>query len=133
MGRKFHTRISVLVCGLLGLAVAAGVRLSGQTTSPELRRFVAGPEVHLTQAQMESSLQLPNTTVVSAEGEVVSPPPPTRSSFMATWKRVSGAKGYLLDVSTSRAFDNYVNGYQGLDVGNTTGRVVTGLKRGTNY
>src|SRR5215471_15262790 len=133
MGRKFHTRIPVLVCALLGLAVAAGVRLSGQTTSPEPRRFVAGPELHRMQAQLESSLQLPIASVVSAESDVVSPPPPTRSSFMATWKRVSGAKGYLLDVSTSRAFDTYVNGYHDLDVGNATGRVVTGLNRGTNY
>src|SRR5262245_40733477 len=133
MGRKFHIRISVLLCALLGLAVAAGVRLSGQTTGPEPRRFVAGPEVLRAQAQLESSLQLPNTTVVSAEGEVVSPPPPTRSTFMATWKPVSGAKGYLLDVSTSKAFDHYVNGYHDLDVAGATGRVVTGLNRGTTY
>src|SRR5262245_24490497 len=133
MGRKFHIRISVLLCALLGLAVAAGVRMSGQTTSPEPRRFVAGPEVHETRAQPESSLQLPITSVVPAESELKSPPPPTRSSFMATWKPVSGARGYLLDVSTSSAFDNYVNGYHDLDVGGATGRVVTGLNRGTTY
>jgi hypothetical protein len=52
---------------------------------------------------------------------------------MATWKPISGAKGYLLDVSTSSAFDNHVNGYHDLDVGNATGRVVTGLNRGTTY
>ena len=133
MGRKFRIRISALACVLMGLAVAAGVRLSGQTTSPEPRRFVAGPEVHETRAQPESSLQLPITSVVPAESELKSPPPPTRSSFMATWKPVSGARGYLLDVSTSSAFDNYVNGYHDLDVGDATGRVVTGLNRGTTY
>ena len=52
---------------------------------------------------------------------------------MASWKPVSGAKGYLLDVSTSKAFDNYVNGYHDLDVGGAAGRVVTGLSRGTTY
>jgi len=52
---------------------------------------------------------------------------------MATWKPVSGAKGYLLDVSTSSGFANYVNGYHDLDVGDATGRVVTGLNRGTTY
>jgi len=52
---------------------------------------------------------------------------------MATWKPVSGAKGYLLDVSTSSAFDKYVDGYHDLDVGDATGRVVTGLNRGTTY
>jgi len=52
---------------------------------------------------------------------------------MATWKPVNSAKGYLLDVSTSSAFDNYVNGYHDLDVGDATGRVVTGLNQGTTY
>jgi hypothetical protein len=52
---------------------------------------------------------------------------------MATWPGVSGAKGYLLDVSTSSSFDSFVDGYHELDVGNVTGRVVTGLNRGTTY
>jgi hypothetical protein len=52
---------------------------------------------------------------------------------MATWKPVNGAKGYLLDVSTSSGFEHYVNGYHDLDVGDATGRVVTGLNQGTTY
>ncbi|MFL6597707.1 MAG: NF038122 family metalloprotease [Chthoniobacterales bacterium] len=52
---------------------------------------------------------------------------------MATWEPASGAKGYLLDVSTNSAFDSYVDGYHNLDVGDATGRVVTGLNRGTTY
>lgn len=133
MGRKFHIRISALVCVLVGLAVAAGLRVSGQTPSPEARRSVAGAGTRETRAQPERSFQLPITSALSADSEPVSPPRPTRSSFMATWKPVSGAKGYLLDVSTSSAFDNYVNGYHDLDVGDATGRVVTGLKRGSTY
>jgi hypothetical protein len=133
MGRKIYLRISVLICVLLGLAVAAGVRLSGQTTSPEPRRFEAREGGHEPRVQPESSFQLPITSALSAENESVSPPRPTRSSFMATWKPVSGAEGYLLDVSTSSAFDNYVNGYHDLDVGDAIGRVVTGLNRGTTY
>ena len=52
---------------------------------------------------------------------------------MASWQPVSGANGYLLDVSTSNTFDSYVDGYHDLDVGDATGRVVTGLNRGTTY
>ncbi|MFL6504064.1 MAG: NF038122 family metalloprotease, partial [Candidatus Udaeobacter sp.] len=52
---------------------------------------------------------------------------------MATWLGVSSAKGYLLDVSTSNSFDTFVDGYHELDVHNVTGRVVTGLNRGTTY
>jgi len=52
---------------------------------------------------------------------------------MASWQPVSGANGYLLDVSASNTFDSYVDGYHDLDVGDATGRVVTGLNRGTTY
>jgi len=52
---------------------------------------------------------------------------------MASWQPVSGANGYLLDVSTSNTFDSYVDGYHDLDVGDATGRVVTGLNRATTY
>src|SRR3954452_17049079 len=37
---------------------------------------------------------------------------PTRSSFLAKWKPVSGATGYRMDVSTSPSFDNYVGNYR---------------------
>ena len=133
MRREFYIRTSGLVCALLGLAVAGGIRLSGQTAPPEAERFEAGAGVHRAHAQPESLFQLPNTNELSPQCEPVSPPPPTRSSFMATWEPASGAKGYLLDVSTNSAFDSYVDGYHNLDVGDATGRVVTGLNRGTTY
>ena len=62
-----------------------------------------------------------------------------RSSVTGTppfpWGMVAptGAKGYLLDVSTSSSFDSFVDGYHDLDVGDVTGRVVIGLSRGTTY
>ena len=52
---------------------------------------------------------------------------------MAIWQSVRGAKGYLLDVSTTSLFSSYVEGYHDLDVGNVIGRVVTGLNPGTTY
>ena len=52
---------------------------------------------------------------------------------MAMWPNVRGVRGYLLDVSKSSSFKSFVNGYHDLDVGDTTGRVVTGLSRGTTY
>jgi Fibronectin type III domain len=58
---------------------------------------------------------------------------PTRSSFLANWNIVSGVTGYRLDVSTSGSFNSYVSGYQDLDVGNVTSRIVSGLSPGTTY
>ena len=52
---------------------------------------------------------------------------------MATWPNVTGAKGYLLDVSTSSSFNSFADGYHDLDVGDATGRVVTGLSGHTTY
>jgi hypothetical protein len=88
---------------------------------------------HGTHAESQISLELPNTNEFPLETETVSPPPPTRSSFMATWPSVPGAKGYSLDVSQSSSFDSFIEGYHDLDVGDVTGRVVTGLSRGTTY
>src|SRR6266571_2497871 len=58
---------------------------------------------------------------------------PTRSSFMANWESISGATGYRLDVSTSPSFNSFVSGYENLDVGNITSRIVSGLSPGTTY
>jgi len=57
----------------------------------------------------------------------------TRGSFLASWDSVSGATGYRLDVSISSSFSSYVSGYQDLDVGNATNRIVSGLRPGTIY
>jgi hypothetical protein len=131
MRRDFYITIS-FVCVVFGLAVAR-ITSSGQTPGAEPDRFESDAGVHVTRAEAGSSFQLPRTNELSPEREPVAPPPPTRSSFMASWQGVSGAKGYLLDVSTSSAFDSYVDGYHDLDVGDATGRLVTGLNRGTTY
>ena len=55
------------------------------------------------------------------------------NSLTANWSSVSGATGYRLDVSPNSSFSTYVAGYQNLNVGNTTGRSVTGLNASTTY
>jgi hypothetical protein len=118
----------------LGLTGVPGNHsLSGETAAPRASRFGIESFRHQTHAESQPSLELPTTNRSPSEIETFLPPPPTRSCFMATWPGVSGAKGYLLDVSTSSSFDSFVDGYHELDVGNVTGRVVTGLNRGTTY
>ena len=58
---------------------------------------------------------------------------PTRSSFLANWNVVRGATGYRLDVSTDSSFERCVSGYEALDVGNVTSRIVSRLNPGTTY
>ncbi len=57
----------------------------------------------------------------------------TGTGFTANWDIACGATGYRLDVSTSDAFNTYVAGYQNLDVGNVTSRVLTELSGSTTY
>lgn len=57
----------------------------------------------------------------------------TRIDFNASWKIVSGASGYLLDVATDPGFVSFVAGYDSRDAGNVTTAAVSGLKAGTTY
>ena len=57
----------------------------------------------------------------------------TRSSFLANWQDISDAAGYRIDVSTAASFNNYVDGYHGLDVGQTSSRIIGGLNPRTKY
>ena len=133
MRRVSYIRVSAFVC-VVGLAGIAGDhRVSAQAAASGPSQFEIGAFRHETRTESLTSLELPNTNEFPSKTETVSPPPPTRSSFMATWPSVPGAKGYSLDVSQSRSFDSFVDGYHDLDVGDVTGRVVTELSRGTTY
>src|SRR5438552_6239557 len=92
-----------------------------------------GAAKHETHARSQSAVEFPSANEAASRIETFSPAPPSRSSFMATWDSISGAKGYLLDVATSRSFSSYVAGYHNLDVGNVNGRAVNGLNPGTTY
>jgi hypothetical protein len=116
----------------------AGGNTAGNINLPEQNivsstPFQPGAATHETRADSEAALQFPNASEITAEIETVPSTPPTRSSFIATWDNVTGATDYLLDVSTSSSFSSYAEGYHDLDVGNVTGRVVTGLNPGTTY
>ena len=90
-------------------------------------------QVHETRADLQDAPQFPSTNEIAVPIEPFSPALATRCSFMASWDNVVGATGYLLDVSTNDSFSDYIDGYHDLDVGNVTGRVVTGLIPGTAY
>jgi hypothetical protein len=121
---------SLVFCGVaLGLADDINLPQQNIVSDSPLQPRAA---THDTWADPQNALQFPNAGDI-ARIETVSPVPPTRSSFMATWDNVTDAKSYLLDVSTDSSFSDYVKGYHDLDVGNVTGRVVTGLAGGTTY
>jgi hypothetical protein len=134
MRRVSYIKVSASICAVLGLAGFGGdQKISAQASVSAASQFEIGSFRHETRAESQNSLELPNANEFSLENETLSPPPPTRSTFMATWPSITSANGYLLDVSTSSSFDSFVAGYHDLDVGDVTGRLVTGLSRGTTY
>ncbi|PYK10294.1 MAG: hypothetical protein DME61_03620, partial [Verrucomicrobia bacterium] len=117
--------------GLSALASASNLPEQNIISHASLRSSAA---THETRAGLQEVIEFPNANKVTPRIETVSSAPsPTRSSFMATWGSVTGAKGYLLDVSVSNSFSSYVDEYHSLDVGNVNGRAVTGLNPGTTY
>jgi hypothetical protein len=133
MQRVFFIKELAFFCVVLGVAgIPCGVGLSAQRGPWHASRFEPGTATHKTRAESEDLLQVPNLSELASDADAISSPP-TRSSFMASWDDVTGANGYLLDVSTSDSFSSYVEGYHELNVGKVTGRLVTGLKQGTTY
>ncbi|MXN89884.1 T9SS type A sorting domain-containing protein [Flavobacterium sp. Sd200] len=65
---------------------------------------------------------------------VATPPSDIISSgFTANWGRVSGATGYILDVSMSLEFDSFVPGYEGIVLGDSWSYPVEGLMANSQY
>jgi FG-GAP-like repeat len=134
--RGFSVTGSIIFAGGVALGLAAlGSNFSLSRATEILTAsspFTPSADSHRTPMEPQTSPQFPSVSEIPSQAEI-EVPAPTRSSFMASWQRVSGAIGYRLDVSTSASFDSYVSGYQDLDVGNVTGRVVTGLSQGITY
>jgi len=57
----------------------------------------------------------------------------TKARFLIKWAPSARATGYRLDVSTSSNFVTLVRGYNNLNLGSATLRLVSGLKANTNY
>jgi len=130
----FSIRGAIIVAGSVLLALgASNTNLPGQNQIPsESRTFEAKIGSHESRTESQVALESSNVSEIPAPAKIEIPAP-TRSSFMASWQRVSGAIGYRLDASRDSSFSSYVNGYHDLDVGNVNGRAVTGLSQGTTY
>src|SRR5262249_37166776 len=133
MRRPGFSKVGAILLGggvALGIVALTGeIGLSGENdirSAPPV--FQPGIAKHESWTESHMPPELAPISEIPAQTEIEMPPP-TRSSFMGSWPSVSGARGYLLDVSTSDSFTSYVEGYHDLDVGNVTGRVVTGLNR----
>jgi hypothetical protein len=127
--------IGLIMFGVLALGPATLASASNLPEQSVISPATLQPSAatHETRAGLQGVSEFPSAPEVTPHIETDLSAPPTRSSFMATWSNVSGAKGYFLDVSTSNSFNSYVNGYHDLDVGNVNGRAVTGLNPGTTY
>jgi hypothetical protein len=136
---KIMHRLSFPLIGLIvfgvPLGLAALTSASNLTEQNSIAPALLQPSAatHETQAGSQEPVEFQTSNAITPPDETVSSTSPTHSSFMASWESVSGAKGYLLDVSTSNSFSSYVDSYHDLDVGNVNGRAVAGLNPGMTY
>jgi len=119
----------------VALPLAASAVTGMQTVAPGAS-IVYRPQRWEHVSGREEEVQLPLIYQSRSAGKISQSSIPvmsTGSTFFARWTSVSAATGYRLDVSQQKSFSSYVDGYRDLDVGNMTGRVVTGLSAGTKY
>jgi FG-GAP-like repeat len=124
------------VAVLANFAIQAGTRGYGGSAvsqSTVMSRPLVGSHVTRADAESIADHASRSESLLFSELDSEQVPPPTRSTFMARWPRVPGAKGYRLDVSSESSFSTFVEGFHDLDVGERTKRLVTGLSRGTTY
>src|SRR5437764_14516780 len=105
-----HPTFSIIPATVFGSVVLGLAALAGDNSLPDqsvgLRAFLpfqAGVSTHEAGVASQDVLQPPNANETASEIEAVSSAPATRSTFMASWAPVSGANGYLLDISPSRS------------------------------
>jgi len=139
-----HNRFGRISRGLVLIAAVIAIEIiptgAGTISSgcDQLSREELAPKAHLhiARGSSEESIGSRQTRTIAGEHELDAsqgPAPSTRGSFMATWMPSRSAAGYRLDVSTRPNFDRYVPNWHDVDIGNATGRVVTGLNQGTTY
>src|SRR5437763_1336967 len=129
-------RITVSTGLLLLLALVARAKLPiasfGEQQTKQLSVFTSRAGTHVTRRRELSSpaLQSPEDALNTA---VIRTARPTRGSFIADWQNVNDATGYRLDVSTTKSFASYLNGYRDLDVRSASCFTVSRLNPGTTY
>ena len=81
-----------MALGLAALASASNLPEQSTISPASLQPSAA---THETRAGLQELIEFQNANEITPPIETVSSAPPTRSSFMATWDSVSGAKGYF--------------------------------------
>jgi hypothetical protein len=90
-------------------------------------------DVPTAEEQEAAMATLTSETLENADAGEAPVMAPTRSTFLASWKRVPGAVSYRLDVSTDRTFAGDVTSYPDKDAGRVNFRMVSDLQPGTTY
>ncbi|WP_234571702.1 fibronectin type III domain-containing protein [Rhodohalobacter sp. 614A] len=78
-------------------------------------------------SQAISTITFPDTPEATGASDI------SVISFKANWNAAAGAKKYRLDVARDQNFEQIVQGYEDLDVGNVQSYEVDGLLPGRNY
>ena len=128
-----HIAIGIACIGLLPAAPAVVPPSDGANTAEGQNRvtgaspFAEGAATHETRVDSQGCTAVFQTQAKSRKLNLCHQRHRRKAALSASWDNVAGAAGYLLDVSTSGSFSDYVDGYHDLDVGNVREQVVTDL------
>lgn len=123
---NFVTRVS----GFDNVTVNSTTQLiSGLETGTAYKYRVRAVNTSGTSVDSDEAQQftIPATPVLSASSAI------TQTSFTANWTLVTGATGYLMDVSLANDFASFVTGYQSKPIASVASELVTGLESGKTY
>lgn len=101
-----------------------------RTSTPQQVEYTAIAEKNSKDIELDDNPQvrfLPEAPVALSASNV------QERQFTANWEIVSGVSNYILDVATDDDFENILNNYDALDVGEVTSYTVTGLSPGNMY
>ncbi|MCG2591113.1 Ig-like domain-containing protein, partial [Rhodohalobacter sulfatireducens] len=101
-----------------------------RTSTPQVVTYTAIAEKNSDDIELDDDPEvrfLPEAPVALSATDV------EEREFKANWEMVPGVSNYLLDVATDSEFDNILNDYNSLDVGEVTDYRVTDLNPGTVY
>ncbi len=123
---NFVTRVS----GFDNLTVNSTTQLiSGLETGTAYKYRVRAVNTSGTSVNSDEAQQftIPATPVLSAASII------TQTSFTANWNLVTGATGYLMDVSLANDFSSFVTSYQSKSLTSIASESVGGLESGKTY
>ena len=113
---------------------------AGDTLSETITGLTAGTDHYYRICAYNSVHTSRYSDTIQVITEQIPPPPDslwttniTTAGFKANWSITPGAEGYQIDVANDSLFNSYLIGFENLDMGNMTSKIISGLETDSTY